>query len=397
MLLQFPGRVFINQNPSLKAAARVVVTSNSQAVVDLLGFNATRAVGDSINVGCNQRFAINSANQTYLDVSVTTGVDVHAAGSLLVLVTVQKPLSWVKSTADTVVVSGALVNGATKVVSLTALGAGNITTTAKYPVTLSNLTLAATGTGKVHYSASTTFNTTSGVSLVISGPGIVALDSYRTLTIPNLRTTVTGSGSVYVTTNGTLTAQDIRTYLFGNGNVSYYPSQGTTVNNTVNLFKSGHVYTGSILSQNATVAVSGAGGVVVQVNDTLATSINGAGVVSYFNKTVNPAHLPKPKGWWVFSSPSAVATSDNTFSVFKDTPEPTKVALNVTIDLYRSWTSRCFTQRFQTSAETTSLSSLFSPTEDVESMAAVAFALVALVVLAIFKAKKRTGYTALPK
>ncbi|RHY64459.1 hypothetical protein DYB34_007490 [Aphanomyces astaci] len=398
VLLQFPGRVFINQNPSLKAAARVVISSDSQAVLDLFAFNATKAVGDSINAGCNRRYAIDRANQTYLDVSVASAVNAHAAGSLLVLITVQKPVSWVKSTADTVVVSGALVNGPSKFVSITSLGAGNITTTAKYPVTLSNLTLSTTGTGKVQFAATTTFNTTAGVSLVIAGPGSVALQAGRTLNIPNLTTTVTGSGSVFVTTNGTLTAQNIKTYLFGSGNVSYYPARGSTVNNTINLFKSGHVYSGSVLAQNATVAVSGAGGVVVQVNDTLTTSIDGAGSVAYYNKTVNPVHVSKPKGWWVFTSSSAVATTNNTFNVYKSVAEPAKVPLNVTIDLNQTLFSRCFVQRFETAVDTTALSSTISSPQDVASVACVALALLALVVLAIFKGKLRTkGYTALPK
>ncbi|KAF0762306.1 hypothetical protein AaE_003327, partial [Aphanomyces astaci] len=229
------------------------------------------------------------SNQTYLNVSATSDVDAYAVGSLLVRVTVQRAVSWIKSTADTVLVSGSLVNGANKAVSIAALGTGNITTTAKYPVTLSNLTLSTTGAGSVQFAATTNLNVTNGLSLLIVGSGSVALQAARDITVRRLQTSVAGSGSVFALANGSLKAQNVRTSLAGKGNVSYSTPQGSTINNTISATGSGHVYSGSLFAQNATVTLAGSGDVVVQVIDTLTAIATGEGKVLYYNKTGNPA------------------------------------------------------------------------------------------------------------
>ncbi|ETV84597.1 hypothetical protein H257_03763 [Aphanomyces astaci] len=398
ILLQFPGRVYVNQDPYLKATALVEVTSNSQAVLDLIAFNATQAVGNVISVGCNRHVALAQSNQTYLNVSATSDVDAYAVGSLLVRVTVQRAVSWIKSTADTVLVSGSLVNGANRAVSIAALGTGNITTTAKYPVTLSNLTLSTTGAGNVQFAATTNLNVTNGLSLLIVGSGSVALQAARDITVRSLQTSVAGSGSVFALANGSLKAQNVRTSLAGKGNVSYSTPQGSTINNTISAAGSGHVYSGSLFAQNATVTLAGSGDVVVQVIDTLTAIATGEGKVLYYNKTGNPAHLPERKGWWVFSSPSAEAIGVNPTDQFTLAPEPLKEPVNVRIELNASSLSHCVVQTFKSGGQVSLAASGAQSPVDVATLGGVAVAFLMLIALVMFKKQKRVaGYVALPK
>ncbi|RHY31164.1 hypothetical protein DYB32_003731 [Aphanomyces invadans] len=397
ILLQFPGRVFVNQDPALKATVRVVATSDSQAVLDLLAFNVTQTPDDAITVGCNRHVVLPQANQTYLNVSATSDSAAYAAGSLLVRVTVQRAVSWIKSTADTVLVSGTLVNGANKLVSIAALGAGSITTTAKYPVKLANLTLSTTGAGNVQFAATTSVNVTNGVSLSVAGLGSVALKANSDITVRNLLTSITGAGSVFASANGVLKAHDVRTTVAGKGNVSYAASQGSTVTNTISSASSGHIYTESLLAQNATVTLAGSGDIVVQVNDTLTATTSGKGQVLYYNKTVNPAHLPQPKGWWVFTSPGAAATSVNPVDTLTLWPEPAKEPVNVVIELNSSLLSRCVVQTFKSGGQLSLSASSAQTPVDAATFGGVAFALLVLIAFVILKKQKRIGYVALPK
>ncbi|KAG9413816.1 hypothetical protein AC1031_013032 [Aphanomyces cochlioides] len=390
LLLQFPGRVFVSWDSSIDTTAIATVATDSNAILDLLSFNVSTATDDEILVGCNQHFVIDHPDQTYLNISATSNEDVRAVGTLLLHVVVKKPLSWIKSFAETVINNGALINGPTKHVSIASLGSGNVSASVRYPVTLANLTLTSVGAGSVQFNAASTLNAKELISIAVTGEGAVALQA-SDLKTKGLHTSVSGAGSAFVTALNSINASEVHSTVAGDGEVNYYPS-GKTINNTITISGNGVANTGSLLAQNASVVVSGKGEAVVQVVDTLTASISGKGKVEYYNATV-PAHVPKPSGWWLWSSPGALPTAVNSFDSFNFTADPADVPVNVSIELNRSRFSHCIAQHFETDV---SLSATPATTTDLMSISV--FALVAFVVaFIIMKSKRRNGYTALPK
>ncbi|KAF0682521.1 Aste57867_25319 [Aphanomyces stellatus] len=402
--VHIPGRVFVSYNASLGAAATVSVTSDSAALLELISLSVatTPASSTFYHRDCDETIDLGFPNATYLAIRAKSDVDVLASGTLLVHITLGQPLAWVDTYAESILANGTLVNGADRRVVIASVASGNVHIDAAYPVHLQSLAVSTIGSGNVQF-ATPRLTTDNSLSLSAIGHGSVAVgaDSVSAL---YLQTSIAGSGSVYLTGANGVSATNVHVDIAGGGNVNVYP-QGSCGGSWVNVAGSGHANTGSLVCQDASVNTIGRGDVIVQALDTLKTSIIGSGSVEYFNAT--PTHLPKTdEGFSFFRTKAATHTDKNTYDTYTFAPTPEDAPLQVLVELNQTKYSHCMNYHAQQGPLGTALQPQlirFSATANkmtlpLDVLGVLALVFVALVAFMTFKkAKKRTGYVALPK
>ncbi|KAF0682518.1 Aste57867_25316 [Aphanomyces stellatus] len=329
LVAHLPGRVYVTYNASVGAnVTRLVATSDSHAVLDLLSVDVSPTTQERFTAACNQIYTIDQPDQSYLNLTTAYDDDVKAAGSLLVRVELQQPLAWVISTADTVLTDTTLANNAAARLTITSMCAGSIEAATATDVSITSLALSNFGSGSIQYTAPT-LRLADSLSVTSRGSSAVAVLARR-ITAKSTTALAAFQGSIYI--NGSLQVSDIRTTVTAAGNVTVAP-RGACNDSVVDVADYGHVYLGSLACRKVRVKAAGHADAIVQTAGALETDITNSAKVTYFNET--PATLKTSGGgWWLFSAPpQPTLTTNNTVATFAFAPLPPAVPLRVTIEL----------------------------------------------------------------
>ncbi|KAF0682520.1 Aste57867_25318 [Aphanomyces stellatus] len=402
LFVRLPGRIVVSYNASLDAAATVSVVSDSAALLQLvsLDVDTTPASNKFHRPECDGSPDLGFPNATYLAIRAKSDVNVLASGTLVVHITLGQPIAWVDTHAEAILTNGTLVNGADRRVVIASVASGNVYIDAAYPVHLQSLALSAIGSGTVQF-ATPSLTTDLSLSLASDRPGSVVAVQADIVSALYLQTSAASGGAVFLKGTDGIRASNVHVDIARGGNVNMYP-QGTCDSTWINIADAGHANTGSLVCQSAMVSTFGGGDVIVQALDSLTTTIAGSGSVQYFNAT--PAHLPKfDEGFSFFRPKLPTHTTNNSFDTYTFLPIPDDGPMQVLVELNQSQHSRCMHYRGQQATLGTTLqpaaimlNSTMNTKMDI--LGIIALVCVALVATVVFKkAKKRTGYVALPK
>ncbi|OQS05875.1 hypothetical protein THRCLA_20505 [Thraustotheca clavata] len=329
------GRVFVNYNSSSNSSVDVLVSTDSQALLDLVYAEIVPRSFDLIIV--NNRILPSKGKCQALNLT-TLNPKVITQGNMLITLTVNKPVAMLWTMAAIVIDEGSLIsNDESTKLHIRALDGGSI----YYSVDKLKLK-------QLDWSMESFSNNTIAVLA-------------NEATTPKLHSSAFSNGAIYLESNERLEVKDSLVEAFSSGSI-YYPHCDCATSE-VSTFDHGIVNIASLICYKPSMTAFSN----IQTTDSLSVSTFDEGLVNYFNST--PHHTTCLK-----SLTGAHFTPLKVQMFTKRTSTPTKLTI-VSQVIDNSW--------FE--AQATS----------VESFGA-AFVIVAIVVFVLIRRGRRSQYKPLP-
>ncbi|ETV73962.1 hypothetical protein H257_11278 [Aphanomyces astaci] len=210
-------------------------------------------------------------------------------GSLLVEISVPRPLSYVESIAETVIDQTALSTNEASHMGLVALNNSLYVTLTRPNWTMASLSMSSFGHGVIQVDAPR-IQAYAMMELKASGPEAIVAVASTHVQADVMEATANGAGSVYLTSRN-VSVRSLKSTMAGEGVISYFDN-GTCAIHDVSMLSSGQVHAGSMHCYDTTVYSVGSGHVVVDGGHSLTSTTIGVGRLSYVQTLPdNVAHV----------------------------------------------------------------------------------------------------------
>lgn len=269
-----------HSKPKEAAVAKIVVTGNSSALLDLF-----------------EVLPLHPKRQNGLKLHLKNE-DATVEGFVLTQIILSNPnyLRHLRvALADDVVVGDGIFVEDDKdtTVKIATSGAGKVFVKSSANVSLDALKVDVAGSGLVQFQVPS-LKLQDTLDVNVAGSGAIGLLADASLKTTEIKAAVSGTGKLVVETSK-LTADDLVAAVYGDGSTSF-ATAGNVTNEKLTLSGSGNVLVGSIAAERASVDVWGSGNVIVQVAQKLKVSTSFSGSVGYVGE--RPAKVKTSK--WLF-------------------------------------------------------------------------------------------------